>query len=190
MTIEQTPSPATAPGPDPGPEAAREPAGDLVATVKATPPAPPAPPPDEEDRGEVHVLPFRLYLAVYGGLLGLTALTVGVSIAGLGRFAIAAALTVAVLKAGLVIAYFMHLKYDVTFYSLAFFSSLIFVGLFLGLTLVDMTTRASMNPEEETFYKRKEDQEKRDALQRAKRSPPPPPPDAGAGLPPASGRRP
>jgi cytochrome c oxidase subunit 4 len=145
-------------------------APEALPTAKAPVPAPPAPRAEEEDHGEVHVLPLRMYLLVYGSLLALTAVTVGVSVAGLGKLAIAAALTVAVIKAGLVVGYFMHLKYDVRFYALAFFSSLIFVGLFLGLTMVDMTTRADVNPEEGTFYKAKEDRARKEAREKERKA--------------------
>ena len=100
---------------------------------------------------EHHVLPVKLYVTIYAALLVLTAITVAVSFAGLGRASIPAALTVAVIKAALVVGYFMHLKYDVRFNSLVFFSSLIFVAIFFSLTMLDLTTRGVQNPEVDNF---------------------------------------
>ena len=42
------------------------------------------------------------------------------------------------MKATLVAAYFMHLRYDKSFNGLVFISSLLFVALFLALTLMDL----------------------------------------------------
>ena len=50
-----------------------------------------------------------------------------------------------VIKAGFVIGYFMHLKYDVRFHSFVFFSTVLFVGIFFALTFFDLRTRDMMN---------------------------------------------
>ena len=55
----------------------------------------------------------RAYLAIYGWLLGLTALEVGVVLAGWPRVAIVTILIATALSKALLIAlYFMHLKFD------------------------------------------------------------------------------
>jgi cytochrome c oxidase subunit 4 len=121
----------------------------------------------DEDEEAVHILPVKLYFQVFGMLLVLTVITVLVSVLnlgklGLGSLAIGAALVVAVAKSGLVVGYFMHLKYDMRFYSLVFFSAVLFVGLFIGLTMVDLTTRQShFSKEEGTFVKKREAQDKK-----------------------------
>jgi cytochrome c oxidase subunit 4 len=46
-------------------------------------------------------------------------------------------LTIATIKAALVIAFFMHLWWDKPLNQIAILSSLIFVALFLGFTLMD-----------------------------------------------------
>src|SRR5258706_11256305 len=91
---------------------------------------------DHEEHHE-HVLPLKTYFAVFGALIFLTLITVGVSYLGLGPRALAVALIVAFIKAGLVVGYFMHLKFDVRFHSLVFFSSLIFLAIFFGFTFID-----------------------------------------------------
>jgi len=55
---------------------------------------------------------ISVYFLVYGGLLVLLVLTVVISLFHLGTLGIALALTIAVLKALLVMAYFMHLRYS------------------------------------------------------------------------------
>jgi len=134
----------------------------------------------DQDEQEGHVLPVKLYFQIFGALLVLTVLTVLVSTLNLGKFglgslAIATALVVAIAKSGLVVGYFMHLKYDIRFYSLVFFSAVLFVGLFIGLTMVDMTTRKSHFAKEEgTMVKKMEGREKKEAarwMKDAKKSP-------------------
>lgn len=123
----------------------------------------------DEDEEEAHVLPVKLYYQIFGALLVLTVFTVLVSVVNLGKYglgslAIGAALVIAVAKSGLVVGYFMHLKYDLKFYSVVFFSAVIFVGLFIGLIMVDLTTRKSHFAREEgTFVKKNEKREKKQA---------------------------
>jgi caa(3)-type oxidase subunit IV len=65
--------------------------------------------------------------------------------ADLGAFALGIAMIVAVIKAGFVIGYFMHLKYDVRFHAFVFFSTALFVAIFFALTFFDLKTRDLMN---------------------------------------------
>lgn len=99
----------------------------------------------------VHVIPMKTYFAVYGALLVLTALTVGVSYANLGAASVYAAMAVAIVKAGLVVAYFMHLKYDSRFNALVFLVSLVFLALFFSLTMIDVASRDSVSETEGNF---------------------------------------
>ena len=54
--------------------------------------------------------PLRTYFMVYGALLVLLVITVGVAELHLGAFGIVLALLVAIIKAVLVLLYFMHLR--------------------------------------------------------------------------------
>lgn len=85
----------------------------------------------------VHVMPLRVLFGVFAALLVLTVLTVAVTWVDLGSFNLVIALTVAVVKASLVALYFMHLRYDKPFNALALMSTLLFVALFIGFTLLD-----------------------------------------------------
>jgi cytochrome c oxidase subunit 4 len=79
-----------------------------------------------------HVLPIKLYLGVYGALVVLTYVTVQVSLLDLGKPAIYVAMAVAIVKASLVLGYFMHLKFDVRFNTFVFLSSVVFLLLFFS----------------------------------------------------------
>jgi len=85
----------------------------------------------------VHVVPPLLLLGVYGALVFLTVLTVGITLVELGDFNVWAALAIAVLKAGLVAFYFMHLRWDSPFNGVVLMISLFFVALFIGIAILD-----------------------------------------------------
>jgi cytochrome c oxidase subunit 4 len=74
----------------------------------------PAHPPASYDRGydsAPHVVPVSVYLAVFTALLVFTGVTVGVAFLDLGALNTVMALGIAVVKASLVILYFMHVRY-------------------------------------------------------------------------------
>lgn len=93
-----------------------------------------------------HISPVRLYWVVFGALLVFTGLTYAVSFADLGPAALPVAMLVACIKASLVCVFFMHLKYDERFNVLVFLSSFFFMGVFFAFTMMDVTTRALVNP--------------------------------------------
>jgi cytochrome c oxidase subunit 4 len=76
-------------------------------------------------------------LSVYGVLVFLTVLTVAITLVELGDFNIWAALAIAVMKAGLVVFYFMHLRWDSPFNGIILMISLFFVALFIGVSVLD-----------------------------------------------------
>ncbi|MCP4805420.1 MAG: c-type cytochrome [Proteobacteria bacterium] len=93
----------------------------------------------------VHITPLATYFKVFGGLLVLTILTVVVSRLGLEpTTSIIVAMAVASVKAFLVAAWFMHLKYDTKFNVLAFGSAIWFAGLFFIFTCFDLGSRDSI----------------------------------------------
>ena len=59
-----------------------------------------------------HLSPVSLYNKIIGVLFVLTGLTYAVSFMDLGSASLMVAMFVAFVKAALVVAYFMHLKYD------------------------------------------------------------------------------
>jgi cytochrome c oxidase subunit IV len=84
-----------------------------------------------------HVVPLWLLAGVLGALLFLTVVTVAVTLVDLGNFNIVVAMLIAVVKAALVVLYFMHLRWDSPFNSLILISSLLFVAIFMTFALVD-----------------------------------------------------
>lgn len=109
-----------------------------------------------------HVSPVSLYWAVWGGLMVFTVITVlayyiplWLNI-NLGAANVIIAMAIATTKATLVVLYFMGLKYDKKFLAIAFLSSLIFLGLFLGFTLLDINTRDDQQPFAKPIYGGKE----------------------------------
>ena len=91
-----------------------------------------------------HILSRKTYLLVAAALLTLTAITVKVSFIHLGGFNAIAAIGIATLKALLVSFFFMHLLYDKKLHLFVFSMGLLFVGLFIALTMFDTLRRADI----------------------------------------------
>ena len=91
------------------------------------------------DHDEIaHVMAVRLLIGVWGALMVLTVITVAVTSVDLGsRINLTIAMAIATVKAGLVVTYFMHLRWDRPFHTLVFLGSLLFVSLFISMTLLD-----------------------------------------------------
>lgn len=87
--------------------------------------------------GFSHPMPIWMLLSVFFALLALTVLTVYQSTLDIGDMEIWLSLTIATVKAGLVIAFFMHLLWDKPLNAIIILSSLVFVALFLGFTMMD-----------------------------------------------------
>lgn len=90
-----------------------------------------------DHHGFSHPMPIWMLLSVFFALLVLTVLTVYQSTFDLGNAEIWMSLTIATVKAGLVILFFMHLLWDKPLNAIVILGSLIFVALFLGFTLMD-----------------------------------------------------
>ena len=88
-----------------------------------------------------HIVPYKTFLIIWGFLLILTAVTVWVAQYNLGALNVWVALAIASLKSGLVIAYFMHMKYEQRIFKLALLSALVILAIFIGLTFFDVLYR-------------------------------------------------
>ncbi len=84
-----------------------------------------------------HVVPLKVLSGIFASLVMLTILTVAVSKVDLGEYNLVIALLIAVCKASLVVLFFMHMRWEKPFNGIVFIGCLIFVGLFIGLTLLD-----------------------------------------------------
>ncbi|MFN0119967.1 MAG: cytochrome C oxidase subunit IV family protein [Blastocatellia bacterium] len=93
-----------------------------------------------------HISPISQYVIIWLALMALTIITVGVAQLDFGPLNTVVAMTVATIKAGLVVLFFMHLKYDKPFHSVAFGIGIVFFGLFLGLMLLDVGARTDPEP--------------------------------------------
>ena len=88
-----------------------------------------------------HVLPLRVYYAVFLALLAGTALTTWVATIDLGRLSDTVALAIAGTKAVLVILYFMHVRYSSKLIWVFSIAGFVWLVLFFVLILADYETR-------------------------------------------------
>jgi cytochrome c oxidase subunit 4 len=106
------------------------------------------------NKDHIHITPVKTYLAVASALIVMTAITVAVSFIDLGALNILAALAIASVKALLVAFFFMHIFWDNKLYLVIFSSALLFLTIFLTLTMFDTTTRGSINKETKSPIKK------------------------------------
>jgi cytochrome c oxidase subunit 4 len=88
-----------------------------------------------------HVVPIKVYLAVFAALLLFTATTTAVAFVDLGPFNNLVALGIAGVKAALVVLYFMHVRYGTRITPLVLAASALWLVLLIGLSLSDYATR-------------------------------------------------
>jgi cytochrome c oxidase subunit 4 len=81
-------------------------------------------------------------LAVFAALLAMTGLTVAVAYQDLGRLSAVVALAIASVKAGLVVLYFMHVRYASKLIRLYAAAGFIFVAIMLGITMSEVAGRS------------------------------------------------
>jgi len=91
--------------------------------------------------GADHVVPLKIYFAIFAALMVLTAATVAVAYVDLGAMNTFVALAVAVTKATLVILFFMHVKYSTKLTWLVVASGFVFLAIMIGFTLADVVSR-------------------------------------------------
>ena len=96
---------------------------------------------------EHHITPLRTYLIIAATLLFLSGVTVWVSYFDFGPLNIIIAMGVASLKATLVALFFMHLLWDDKKNMTIFVMSLMFLAIFIVITLLDTGFRGKVNPE-------------------------------------------
>ncbi len=94
------------------------------------------------DEHEHHIVSPKVYVVIFLALLALTTLTVGASFLELGIFNPIIALAIAVVKATLVVLFFMHVKYSPRLTKLTVIAGLFTFVVLIGMTLSDYFTRA------------------------------------------------
>ncbi len=88
-----------------------------------------------------HIIPKRVYYVIYGVLMLCTYLTVQIAFFDLGRLNTVAALLIAVVKATLVVLFFMHVRYSTRLTWAVVLGALFWFGILIVLTMQDYLSR-------------------------------------------------
>ena len=91
-----------------------------------------------------HIIPFKVLLSVFLGLVALTVITVVTAQVDLGPLNVPIAIALASTKAVLVVLFFMALKYDKPVNSMVFGIGTLFVVIFIVFTLFDTAFRGDL----------------------------------------------
>ena len=95
-----------------------------------------------EQRNNLQGPTARTYVCVWVGLLMLTGLTVSVAGRGLGKLSVLVVLVIAGVKSGLILLYFMHLKYERgLLFKLIMPGTILLLVLFIGMVFTDIAFR-------------------------------------------------
>ncbi len=93
---------------------------------------------DHAHSGGHHAVPMKLLVGVFAVLMFLTLVTVGVTSFDFGyQMNLVVAMAIALVKAAFVGLYFMHLRWDAPLNGFILVASLLFVTLFITITLMD-----------------------------------------------------
>lgn len=88
-----------------------------------------------------HVVPVRVYLAVFAALMVFTAITVAAAFLDLGPLNNVVMLGIAVAKATLVVMFFMHVRYSTRLIPVVVFGGVFFLLVMFGITMSDYVSR-------------------------------------------------
>lgn len=88
-----------------------------------------------------HIVTKKQYSLVFGALLLLTFVTTAVGMINLGRLNVVVALVIAVVKATLVVLFFMHIYWSTKLTKVVVVSGIAWLVLLLWLTLTDVLSR-------------------------------------------------
>ncbi len=87
------------------------------------------------------IIPLKYYLGTFFALIFLTGVTVFVAMLDLGAIDIVVGMIIASIKAGLVMLFFMGLRWEKGFSAVSFACSILFLILFILLTFTDIAFR-------------------------------------------------
>jgi len=88
-----------------------------------------------------HLVPLKGYLGIFLALMALTAVTVYVAFLDLGPMNTVAAMTIAAVKAVLVVLYFMHVRWSSRLVWIFAAAGVFWLMIMIGLTMADYGTR-------------------------------------------------
>ena len=89
----------------------------------------------------VHVVPIKTYFLIFVLLLVLTGVTIRVAFMDMGRGNTILALTIAMLKALLVVLYFMHVRYSPQLTRLVVVGGFFWLFILIAITMSDYLSR-------------------------------------------------
>jgi cytochrome c oxidase subunit IV len=96
----------------------------------------------EHVHNQHHVVPKKIYYAIFATLIVLTGVTVAVAYLDLGAMNAVVAIAIACFKALIVVLFFMHVKYSTRLIKLTVIAGLYWMGILFVLTFSDYLTRA------------------------------------------------
>lgn len=103
-------------------------------------------PTEDAHVGLGHILPFSVYLRTFVALLLLTVVTVWAAHFDFGNASIVVAILIASIKAGLVMSFFMHLKFEGKLIILYALYPFVVLFLLIGGTYMDELDRPEVLP--------------------------------------------
>ena len=90
---------------------------------------------------EAHIVPVKVYLAIFLALMVGTALTVWAAFQDFGPFNTIIALTIAIIKATLVVLWFMHVRYSDKLTWVVIGAGFLWLVVLFALTMSDYLAR-------------------------------------------------
>jgi cytochrome c oxidase subunit 4 len=93
----------------------------------------------------MHIVPTRVYYAIFASLMVLTGLTVAVAFVDLKVMNTVVALTIAIVKATLVVLFFMHVKYSTRLTWVVAASGVVWLAIMFSITFADYLSRGWVN---------------------------------------------
>jgi cytochrome c oxidase subunit IV len=88
-----------------------------------------------------HIVEKKIYYSVFGSLMVLLGATIVIAYIHLGKLNVIAALTIAVVKAILIILYFMHVRYSSRVVWIFVGAGFFWLGILFALSFSDFLTR-------------------------------------------------
>jgi cytochrome c oxidase subunit 4 len=88
-----------------------------------------------------HIVPVRTYVVIFLALIVLTWVTTAIAFIDLGQFNVYVALTIAIVKATLVVLFFMHVKYSERVTKIYVAAGFFWLIIMIGMLLTDYISR-------------------------------------------------
>lgn len=88
-----------------------------------------------------HIIPYRTFLYILALLITLTLTSVAITQIYLGTLTVMLALLIAAIKSSFVLRYFMHLKFENKFFSIAVIAVVLILSVVIIITFLDYLYR-------------------------------------------------